>query len=143
MNRPEKIKERFVFQSPVVTLFVGNTGGNGMKIIRIASPDLVIIGGDLTTAGSVAEAEEALNTRIPLIPRLLCVAGNLDLPEREALHARMGISLNGNDVAVDGTGFFGASASPFSPLHIPYEIAARLNTDYFLSAHQENAGIFE
>jgi Icc-related predicted phosphoesterase len=93
-----------------------------VEIIAKHPSDVVIMGGDLTTVGTVREAEGALREMQSFAGRLLCVAGNMDLPAHDDLLARLGISLNGRGVMVDGTGFFGVSAAPISPLHTPYEI---------------------
>src|SRR6266850_4959552 len=93
-----------------------------VEIIAKYPTDVVIIGGDLTTVGTVREAEGALKEIQALAGRLFCVAGNMDLPAHDDLFARLGISLNGRGVKIEGIGFFGVSAAPISPLHTPYEI---------------------
>lgn len=93
------------------------------EILRKEPADVVIIGGDLTTVGSVKEAENALQRFQSINTNLLCVAGNMDLPEHDNLFARMGISINGRGKTIGDVGFFGVSASPKSPLHTPYEIS--------------------
>ena len=105
------------------------------EIIARHPSDVVIIGGDLTTVGSVKEAEEAVRSFQAAASRLLCVSGNMDLPQHDAMLAREGVSLNGKGVEVDGVGFFGVSAAPISPLHTPYEIteeeiARRIETGF-------------
>jgi uncharacterized protein len=85
--------------------------------------DVVVIGGDLTTAGSVKEAEEALRLFRTVPKRLLCVSGNMDLPQHDEMMAREGVSLNARGVKVDGIGFFGVSGAPVSQMHTPYEIS--------------------
>jgi len=93
------------------------------ETIRREPADVVIIGGDLTTVGTVKEAENAVNAFRAIAPQVLCVAGNMDLPEHDRLFERMGVSINSRGVVVDGVGFFGVSAGPESPLHTPYEIS--------------------
>src|SRR5437867_13102640 len=92
------------------------------EIIMADPPDVLIIGGDLTTVGSVKEAEEAIMKFQLLTPRLLAVAGNMDLPQHDELLVRLGVSISGRGVMIDDVGFFGVSAAPHSPLHTPYEI---------------------
>ncbi len=92
-------------------------------IIRKESADVVIIGGDLTTIGTVKEAEDALDLFRPAAGRLLCVAGNMDLPQHDHLFEQRGVSLNACGVSIGDVGFFGVSAAPFSRLHTPYEIS--------------------
>ena len=91
------------------------------SILERVAPDLLIIGGDLTTVGSVAEAEAALRRFQLLVPALYCVAGNMDLPAHDDLFVRMGISLNGHGVRLGDLGLCGASAAPHSKLRTPYE----------------------
>lgn len=91
------------------------------KIIRREAADVVIIGGDLTTVGSVKEAEEALELFRKTAPAVYCVAGNMDLPEHDVLFARMNISLNGQGVRIGDVGFFGVSGAPLSKMHTPHE----------------------
>ena len=104
-------------------------------IIRSVSADIVLIGGDLTTVGSVREAEQALKQFLPIANKLFCVAGNMDLPEHDDLFKRLGLSINGRGVMIDDIGFFGVSGGPHSPLHTPYElseeeISRRIETGY-------------
>lgn len=101
------------------------------SILRVEKPDCVIIGGDLTTVGSVREAEEALAQMRRICVQMYCVAGNMDLPVHDDLHVKLGVSLNGRGIVVGDIGIFGVSGAPLSPLHTPYElteeeIAARI-----------------
>jgi Icc-related predicted phosphoesterase len=84
---------------------------------------VVLIGGDLTTAGSVKEAEEAIRLFQTGPGRILSVSGNMDLPQHDQMMARVGVSLDSRGVKIDGIGFFGVSAAPVSPMHTPYEIS--------------------
>jgi len=104
-------------------------------IIAHESPDVLIIAGDLTNVGSVKEAEQAIRDFGRFSPRLLCVAGNMDLPQHDELYARLGMSVNGRGIIIDRVGFFGVSAAPHSRLHTPYElseseIAERIDAAY-------------
>ena len=105
------------------------------RIIESESPDIVIIGGDLTTVGTVKEAEEAIGKFLKLTGKLFCVAGNMDLPYHDDLFVRLGVSINGRGIVFNDVGFFGVSAAPLSPLHTPYElsedeIAGRIRNGY-------------
>lgn len=106
-----------------------------VAIARHAAPDVLLIGGDLTTIGSVREAEAAVARLQEIAPAVLCVAGNMDLPAHDELFVRLGVSLNGRGVRVGDVGFCGASGAPVSRLHTPYEIteeeiARRLRAGY-------------
>ena len=92
-------------------------------IIRAAPADVVLIGGDLTTVGSVKEAEDAIVLFKSLCLQVYCVAGNMDSPLHDDLFERLGVSLNARGVLLGDVGFFGVSAAPHSPLRTPYEIS--------------------
>lgn len=93
------------------------------RIIRAEGPDAVVIGGDLTTAGSMKEAADALALFGKECGTLLVVAGNMDLPEHDDMFFQMGLSINGRGRIVGDTGFFGVSGAPHSRLRTPYEIS--------------------
>jgi len=85
--------------------------------------DAVVIGGDLTTHGISAEASEAVK-RFQLFGRpVVAVAGNMDPPQLDHAFAGLGVSINARGVVIGEAGFFGVSASPFTPFHTPYEIS--------------------
>jgi len=85
--------------------------------------DVLVVGGDITNAGTPDEAERAIELWRPLAPRLLAVAGNMDSPEIDERLVELGISLNARGVVIGEIGFFGVSAAPRSPLHTPYEVS--------------------
>lgn len=88
-----------------------------------SSFDVIILGGDLTTFGSPAEAEDAIKLFQTHGKPVLVVAGNMDPPNLEDTFDKLKVSVNAKGVLVGDAGFFGVSASPFSPLHTPYEIS--------------------
>ena len=85
--------------------------------------DLLIVGGDITTAGTPDDAEQAIRSWVPLAPRLLALAGNMDSPEIDDRLAELGVALDGRGVSFGDVGVFGVSAAPISPLATPYELA--------------------
>lgn len=91
-------------------------------IVRSEAPDAVVIGGDLTTVGSVEEARKAIIRLKVICSSLWCVAGNMDLPAHDDLFLSMGVSINARGVVVGKVGICGASAAPQSMLHTPYEV---------------------
>lgn len=101
--------------------------GSYKKVNEILSKefayDVIILGGDLTTFGSPKEAEDAVKLFQSHGKPVLVVAGNMDPPNLEETFDRLKVSINGKAVIVGEAGFFGVSASPFSPLHTPYEIS--------------------
>jgi Icc-related predicted phosphoesterase len=82
----------------------------------------LIIGGDITTGGSIEDVESAVKSWRLLPMRLLAVAGNMDSAAIDARLAALGVALDGRGVVIGDVGFFGVSAGPKSPLHTPYEI---------------------
>jgi len=105
------------------------------EILTKASADVVVIGGDITTAGTRAEVERAVEGWKKRNRLLVAVAGNMDSPEIDDTLEAAGVSINGRGIRIGEVGFFGVSASPFSPLHTPYEIseeetAQRIETGY-------------
>lgn len=85
--------------------------------------DAVIIGGDLTTIGSKKEAEDSLTLFKSHGKPLLVVAGNMDPPDLEETFTKLEVSINAKGVVIENVGFFGVSASPFTPMNTPYEIS--------------------
>ena len=110
------------------------------KIIKKDRADVVLIGGDLTNVGSIKEAEVAINQFQSVSKNLFAVTGNMDLPKHDDLFSHMGISLNGNGVIINGVGFFGVSASPFSPLHTPNEVSEETILKMLKQGYQEIKG---
>ena len=84
--------------------------------------DVVILGGDLTNVGQVKEVEKAINRFRQHCKRILCIAGNMDLPTHDDWYLAEGMSINAHGMIVDDVGFFGVSGGPLSPLHTIYEI---------------------
>jgi uncharacterized protein len=94
------------------------------SLLRDIQPyDVVVIAGDLTTYGTNREAEEAVRGFQTCGKPLMIVAGNMDPPLLEETFSQLGVSINGRGKVLEDVGFFGVSASPFSPLHTPYEIS--------------------
>jgi uncharacterized protein len=91
-------------------------------LTQIGEVDLLIVGGDITTAGTPDDAERAIERWRPLAPHLLALAGNMDSPAIDARLAELGVSLDGRGVVFDDLGVFGVSAAPKSPLRTPYEL---------------------
>jgi Icc-related predicted phosphoesterase len=90
---------------------------------EIGAVDLLIIGGDITTGGTPAEATRAIERWRSLAPRLVALAGNMDSPAIEARLAELGVALDGRGLDFGDVGVFGVSAAPESPLRTPYELS--------------------
>ncbi len=83
----------------------------------------VILSGDLTTNGTVTQARDAVRRFLQFGKPLFAVSGNMDQPETDAALEELGVGVNGRGLMLDQIGVFGVSASPFTPLHTPYEIS--------------------
>src|SRR5215471_14160848 len=55
---------------------------------------VLVVGGDLTTGGTVQEASQAVAAWQTLAPRVLAVAGNMDSPEIDARLVELGVSID-------------------------------------------------
>lgn len=84
--------------------------------------DVLIVGGDLTNAGSADDAARAIELWRPLAPTLLVVAGNMDSAAIDEQLVELGVSIDGRGVVVDGVGVHGVSASGPTPLDTPHEV---------------------
>jgi Icc-related predicted phosphoesterase len=97
------------------------------RVVRILSKeppfDAVIVGGDLTTHGTVNEATHAVRRFQEFGKPLFIVAGNMDLPAFDALYDSLGVNINAKGAVLGEAGFFGIAGSPFTPMHTPYEIS--------------------
>lgn len=89
---------------------------------KIGAVDLLVIGGDITTAGTPDEAALAVEDWRPLAPSLLVLAGNMDSPAIDRRLADLGVALDSRGFRFGEVGVFGVSAAPRSPLHTPYEL---------------------
>ncbi len=106
----------------------------GRALERIGPVDALVVGGDITTFGTPEDAERAVELWRPLAPRLFAVAGNCDSPAIDARLVELGVSLHGRGVELGDVGLAGASASPLTPLHTPYEL-----TDEEFAGHAARA----
>jgi len=91
--------------------------------------DLVILAGDITTAGTPSELEKAIRRIEAFRKPVLAVAGNMDPLSLERKLEHLGVSIDSRGVMMGDAGFFGVSAAPASPLHTPNEISEREITD--------------
>ena len=87
--------------------------------------DLVILAGDITTAGTPTELEKAIRRVEAFRKPVLAVAGNMDPLPLERKLEQIGVSIDSRGVVIGEAGFFGVSAAPASHLHTPNEISER------------------
>ena len=91
-------------------------------LAEIGPVDVLVVGVDLTNAGTPEEVERAIELWRPLAPTLLAVAGNMDSPAIDARLVGLGVSLDGRGAVLEDVGFAGASAAPPTSLNTPHEI---------------------
>jgi uncharacterized protein len=84
--------------------------------------DLIIISGDLTNFGGIADARKVLDDVRQACPRVLAVPGNLDRREITPFLEAEGISLHGRGLVLDGIGIFGCGGSNITPFQTPTEL---------------------
>jgi Icc-related predicted phosphoesterase len=89
---------------------------------QIGYVDVLLVGGDLTNAGTPADAEHAIGLWKPLVPRVLAVAGNMDSPAIDERLAELGVAIDGRGELIEDVGIGGISAAPRSHMHTPYEL---------------------
>lgn len=95
---------------------------NALKLLR-QDFDLLLMAGDLTRQGGVAEALEVLEAFRALTPDLYAVAGNMDLPEVDYLLTRLDLNLHGQGKKFENIGIFGCGGSSPTPFHTPFELS--------------------
>jgi uncharacterized protein len=113
------------------------------RILERTQPvDLIVIAGDITTNGTPADVERAIQSWRPFAPNLLAVAGNMDSPDIDDTLERLGVSINGQTRVLDNVAFLGCSAAPVSigtPYEIPEsEIARRLDSGFARAAQSRH-----
>jgi Icc-related predicted phosphoesterase len=87
--------------------------------------DVVILAGDITTAGTPSQLEKAIRRIEAFGKPVLAVAGNMDSLALERKLELLGVSIDSRGVVIGDVGFFGVSAAPASPLRTLNEISER------------------
>jgi Icc-related predicted phosphoesterase len=82
------------------------------RILSAATPQAILLGGDITHFGTGNEAARIVQRCRELTDTVLAVAGNCDSPEIDRTLARLSAGLFGRSVVIEGTGFYGLSAMP-------------------------------
>lgn len=108
-----------------------------LEIMKSEKSDLVILGGDLTNVGTVQEVESAIGQLQTLSPQLLCVAGNMDLPQHDNIFSKLNVSIHGKGLIINELGVFGVSGAPVSPLHTPYEVDEEVIAEKIAKGYKE------
>jgi uncharacterized protein len=89
----------------------------------LSSADLILLVGDLTNAGGVAEARAVVQAVRKFSPNLLAVPGNWDRPEIDAFLSEQDINLNGRFRLIDQFAFVGIGASLPCLIPTPNEVS--------------------
>ena len=84
--------------------------------------DLIIVSGDLTNFGGIADARKVLDDVRQACPNLLALPGNLDRREVGPFLEAEGVTLHGKGVVIDGLGIFGCGGSNITPFNTPTEL---------------------
>ncbi len=97
--------------------------------------DLVIVSGDLTNFGGIADASKVLADVRRACPNVLALSGNLDRRDVIPFLEQEGVALHGKGLVLDGVGIFGCGGSNLTPFHTPTEftedeIGAALRAGY-------------
>lgn len=89
----------------------------------LATADLAILTGDLTTFGDAADVLRVVDAFRAYVPAVWAVTGNLDMPwSIDALRARR-ISLHGEGRWLGSLGVFGCGGSNVTPMDTPTEFS--------------------
>ncbi len=88
----------------------------------LSKVDLVILAGDLTTAGPVSDAEAIIQEIRNYNENILAVPGNMDRGDIEAYLTREGINLNHQHRVIDGLAFIGMGGALRGPVKTPNEV---------------------
>ncbi len=84
--------------------------------------DGILIAGDLTTHGTVADIRDIFADINTYSLFVFCVAGNMDSVDIDQELLRLGYGIHSTGVIVNSIGICGVSAAPWSILHTPYEV---------------------
>lgn len=89
--------------------------------LELATADLVILSGDLTTFGGIADATKVLTAARSYCPAVLALPGNLDRPEVIGFLRAENVALHGESRRIGQLGLFGCGGSNLTPFHTPLE----------------------
>jgi uncharacterized protein len=89
----------------------------------VQAADVILLVGDITNFGRLAEIEIVLSQFHPAAGRVLAVSGNCDFKEVDACLTDRDINLHGTAVTVDGVAFMGLGGSLVTPFGTPNEMS--------------------
>ena len=103
-------------------IYISDIHGKFDALSRLPKADLLIVGGDFTQFGCLDDFKVAASHVKAIASDYLAVAGNLDVPEADAVLAQEGHLLEpSSTVQRGGFSFAGISGSNTSPFNTPYE----------------------
>lgn len=89
--------------------------------LELSTADLLILSGDLTNFGGVADTTEVLTAARNYCSEVLALPGNLDRPEVIGFLRAEQVALHGESRRIGQLGLFGCGGSNITPFHTPLE----------------------
>lgn len=92
--------------------------------LELSTADLLILSGDLTNFGGVADTTKVLTAARSYCSEVLALPGNLDRPEVIDFLRAEQVALHGESRWIGNLGLFGCGGSNLTPFHTPLEYQA-------------------
>jgi Icc-related predicted phosphoesterase len=89
--------------------------------LELSTADLLILSGDLTNFGGIADAAKVLTAARSYCSAMLALPGNLDRPEVIGFLRAENVALHGESRRIGQLGLFGCGGSNITPFHTPLE----------------------
>jgi Icc-related predicted phosphoesterase len=89
--------------------------------LELATADLLVLSGDLTNFGGIADTTKVLTAARSYCSTVLALPGNLDRPEVIGFLGAENVALHGESRRIDQLGLFGCGGSNITPFHTPLE----------------------
>lgn len=89
--------------------------------LELSTADLLILSGDLTNFGGVADTTTVLTAARSYCSAVLALPGNLDRPEVIGFLRAENVALHGESRRIGQLGLFGCGGSNITPFHTPLE----------------------
>ena len=89
--------------------------------LELSTADLLILSGDLTNFGGVADTTRVLTAARSYCAAVLALPGNLDRPEVIGFLREENVALHGESRRIGQLGLFGCGGSNITPFHTPLE----------------------
>jgi len=89
--------------------------------VELSTADLLILSGDLTNFGGVADTTKVLTAARSYCSAVLALPGNLDRPEVIGFLRAENVALHGESRRIGQLGLFGCGGSNITPFHSPLQ----------------------